>query len=709
MGSRSRGEARGHGIHALLVALVLLAPFVQVAAPPAVAADVLPVDHALRFDGTSGVAAAPGDVIPTAVAAPFTVEAWVLDELADDGDWRHILSQGQGGTAFYLGTVLGSQEIRGGDTWTSTGAWLPVGRWVHVALTTPGDGTARLYVDGRLAATKPSGFVGPTATGAPFRLGTQYITGQYWRGGIDTVRVWSIERSEAQIVGAMHTALPAGTAGLVAQYLANEGSGSGVSGGSDPSKDLTLSGGVTWETVATTTTVGADTVVSFPRSVITDTGGWTVPDGFASADLLVIAGGGGGGAWVGGGGGAGGMVEVAAVPLTPGQVLPVTVGGGGRGARKAADGFTLATNGQDSSIGMAAVATGGGAGASWEDQQAGSGGSGGGGSRSGFLGAAGIDGQGSRGGDAGSDLQPHPAGGGGGAGAVGVDGSGSVSGAGGAGRSSSITGTAVTYAGGGGGGSHGTWVDPTAFTSAGTSGAGGAGGGGAGAGATAAEQTVRAGDGTGPGGGGGGAGNNCATPCLTSIGGRGGSGIVIVRLTPAVATKLAIDTQPVGGATTGAALATQPVIHIVDADGRLIVGDSTTTVTVAIASGGGALGGTTTVTAVDGVAAFTDITLTADEGVDQVLRFTSTPALTSVDASAIRIGADAPPPPPTDPAPPSSSVPVPVSVPAGEGGPVRMLAASAASTAVVALAVLLGVLPAVRRVRPAREPVRSAA
>lgn len=87
------------------------------------------------------------------------------------------------------------------------------------------------------------------------------------------------------------------------------------------------------------------------------------------------------------------------------------------------------------------------------------------------------------------------------------------------------------------------------------------------------------------------------------------------------ATQLVITTQPVGGAS-GAVLATQPVIAVRDAQGNTVTSDNSTQVTVAIQSGaGGTLGGTQTVTMVNGVATFTNVTLTGTPGTNYVLRF----------------------------------------------------------------------------------------
>jgi hypothetical protein len=81
-----------------------------------------------------------------------------------------------------------------------------------------------------------------------------------------------------------------------------------------------------------------------------------------------------------------------------------------------------------------------------------------------------------------------------------------------------------------------------------------------------------------------------------------------MTVTPGAATQLALTTAPVTGAS-GAALATQPVVTIRDAQGNTVTA-STAAVTVAIQSGtGGTLGGTTTVNAVAGVATFSGVTL----------------------------------------------------------------------------------------------------
>jgi hypothetical protein len=113
----------------------------------------------------------------------------------------------------------------------------------------------------------------------------------------------------------------------------------------------------------------------------------------------------------------------------------------------------------------------------------------------------------------------------------------------------------------------------------------------------------------------------------------------VIALGPGAANRLAIGTQPVGGAS-GDPLGTQPVILIQDAQSNTVTGDNVTQVSVAITSGaGGALGGTQSVTAVNGIATFTDVTLTGTVGEDYLLTFTAVPALTSVTSGNVNVAA----------------------------------------------------------------------
>ncbi len=131
---------------------------------------------------------------------------------------------------------------------------------------------------------------------------------------------------------------------------------------------------------------------------------------------------------------------------------------------------------------------------------------------------------------------------------------------------------------------------------------------------------------------------------LTACGGGGGGGSSNPSPSspppPPAARTLSISVQP-SGASAGTAFTTQPVVHVQTAQGALDASDNTTFVSVAIVSGSGAQGatltGTTSVTAVGGVASFTNLTLDS-AGSGYRLRFTAT-SLSAIESVSFDVAA----------------------------------------------------------------------
>jgi len=287
--------------------------------------------------------------------------------------------------------------------------------------------------------------------------------------------------------------------------------------------------------------IGTETVIVYTN--VNAQGSFTLPHK-SRARVLVVAGGGPGGYngaydYVGAGGGAGGMLVSGAdgVSLKRGTYT-ISVGAGGTPSTSRS---TKGTNGGDSYIAYDSVkiyhAIGGGAGGNAnasEHSTGSSGGSGGGGAVAyvndgyyGQSGGSGIDGQGYAGSAAlngKTSAEYRNAGGGGGAGqAASVPGSQWQGGRGGDGLPCDITGEMVWYAGGGAGGCT-TYYEEKSF-------AGGKGGGGSSFSMTKTEpRRVESQSGTdGLGGGGAGAAASVGPESYVK-GGRGGHGIVIVRI-----------------------------------------------------------------------------------------------------------------------------------------------------------------------------------
>ncbi len=111
-----------------------------------------------------------------------------------------------------------------------------------------------------------------------------------------------------------------------------------------------------------------------------------------------------------------------------------------------------------------------------------------------------------------------------------------------------------------------------------------------------------------------------------------------VTITPSAPTQLAILTQPSTSAPSGSAFLQQPVVQLRDASGNA-VSQGGVTVTAAIASGSGTLGGTATATTnASGAASFTSLSITGAG--THTLQFTS-PGLAAATSSSIGIGAAA--------------------------------------------------------------------
>ncbi len=129
-----------------------------------------------------------------------------------------------------------------------------------------------------------------------------------------------------------------------------------------------------------------------------------------------------------------------------------------------------------------------------------------------------------------------------------------------------------------------------------------------------------------------------AQSVTASVAGLAGSPLTFsASTTPAAAARLTLATQPSATAQSGIALAAQPVVQLRDAFGNAAP-QAGVAVTAAIATGGGTLGGTATVsTDAAGVAAFTDLAISGTVG-QRMLSFAAT-GLSGVTSGAVDVAA----------------------------------------------------------------------
>lgn len=122
------------------------------------------------------------------------------------------------------------------------------------------------------------------------------------------------------------------------------------------------------------------------------------------------------------------------------------------------------------------------------------------------------------------------------------------------------------------------------------------------------------------------------TAIITATSGSISSSGLTLTVTAGAASQLGIRTQP-SGAASGAVLTTQPVVEIRDAAGNLVTA-SAAAVTVALGSGGGALTGTATSSAIGGVATFSGLTIAGTIGA-RTLAFSATGLTSATSASFV--------------------------------------------------------------------------
>lgn len=176
---------------------------------------------AVDLDGASGSVTLPAKLL-TGVTN-FTIATWVRWD--GGGPWQRIFDFGNGTTQYlFISPSSSSGRLRfamkngGAEQAVETGA-LPIGQWNHVAITLGGT-TARLYVNGVLAASNTAMTITPSSFNPRMNfLGrSQYVTDPLFHGALDEMCVFNYPLSAAEIGRLISNRLPPTTA---AQLLAS--------------------------------------------------------------------------------------------------------------------------------------------------------------------------------------------------------------------------------------------------------------------------------------------------------------------------------------------------------------------------------------------------------------------------------------------------------------------------------------------------------
>ncbi|WP_428939597.1 LamG-like jellyroll fold domain-containing protein [Fontivita pretiosa] len=143
----------------------------------------------------------------------MTLEAWVYSTVAN-GVRDVIIKEGAGVDVYnlYWRNWRGRPEgnvLVGGVNQTAEGTSLPRNAWQHLATTYDG-AVLRLYVNGSQVGSLPMS--GPIATSdGALRIGGNTLWGEWFRGRIDEVRIYSRALSAAEIQTDMNTPIASGS------------------------------------------------------------------------------------------------------------------------------------------------------------------------------------------------------------------------------------------------------------------------------------------------------------------------------------------------------------------------------------------------------------------------------------------------------------------------------------------------------------------
>ena len=185
--------------------------------------------NALDFDGVNDYVNL-GDNIESLIAV--TQEAWIYWK-GSSQPFSEIFSK-EFVSAFSITSDNKLHANFGTGTAWQTGlnstTSIPLNKWTHVAITRSVNGLVKLYINGVLENTtanlNASG-LNALARGIGAKPTSSSIIG-YFNGSIDELKVWSSERTQAQIASDLSSEAEGNESGLLAYYNFNQGTAGGT-------------------------------------------------------------------------------------------------------------------------------------------------------------------------------------------------------------------------------------------------------------------------------------------------------------------------------------------------------------------------------------------------------------------------------------------------------------------------------------------------
>ncbi|MFY0607562.1 MAG: T9SS type A sorting domain-containing protein [Cyclobacteriaceae bacterium] len=188
--------------------------------------------RALSFDGTDDELVTNDSSAFDFGMGDFTIETWI--KAVDTEGTYTIISDNNGAATGSMGMYLtqggGLAAIIGSETFdVQAAANIIANKWYHTALVRKGD-SARLYVNGRRVASALGMANRNLASEVNLTIGKQPTgTGLHFKGDIDEVRIWSVARSDNELLGNYLVQLAGNEENLEAYYQLNHQGGTVIS------------------------------------------------------------------------------------------------------------------------------------------------------------------------------------------------------------------------------------------------------------------------------------------------------------------------------------------------------------------------------------------------------------------------------------------------------------------------------------------------